>query len=82
MKTKVTNLLTQESEIFINDLSLTENIVNSIICNIKKSTGNILNKDYRDKIKDEAKIKESVSTITGSLFAYSETFDLHAKFVK
>ena len=80
MKTQVTNLLTSEELIFVNDLSLTENIVNAIISN-SKTTGNLLNVEYRDKIKQQFPIKESVSTITGKAFAYCEAKHLHAKFI-
>jgi hypothetical protein len=79
MKTIVKNLITKEETIFINELSLTENIVSAIICNSKR-TGQILNKEFREEIKAKYPIKEAKSTITGKTFAYCEAKDLLAKF--
>lgn len=76
----VKNILTKHSLLFVNDSMLTENIISYIICHIKNSTSNLLNDVYREQIKNEAKITEAKSKITGNLFAFSETFDLHARF--
>jgi hypothetical protein len=78
MKTEVTNLLTLEKSFFVNDNSLTENIVSCIICN-QKRTGKILDKQYREEVKAKFPIIETVSKITGRKFAYCEKLDLHAK---
>jgi len=80
MKTQITNLLTGDKAIFVNDHSLTENIISLHIFN-QKRVGNILNKEYRKKLFLELDIKESVSTVTGQQFAYCEKLDLHAKFI-
>ncbi len=79
MKTVITNLVTGEKNLFVNDLSLTDNIVNAIICNSKR-TGSILDKAYREEIKTKFPIVESISTVTGRTFAYCEAKDLHAKY--
>lgn len=79
MKTIVKNLLTNEETLFVNSLSLTENIVSTIIIQ-EKRTGQLLNEDYRNEIKKQFPIKEATSTLTGRQFAYCESKDLHAKF--
>lgn len=79
MKTIVKNLITKEETIFVNDLSLTENIVNTIICNSNR-TGDLLNLKHREEIKQKYSIVERKSTITGRRFAYCEAKDLHAKY--
>ena len=81
MKTQVKNLVTGEENIFVNDLSLTENIVNVIIINNKR-TGELLNKNLRAQIKQENQIVESKSKITGNNFAYCIDLNLHAKQIK
>jgi hypothetical protein len=80
MKTQVTNLITGEKTLYVNDLSLTENIVSHIICNSKR-TGQLLNKEYREEIKTKHPVKESISTITKRPFAFCEDKDLHAKYI-
>jgi hypothetical protein len=78
MKTEVKNLLTNEVEIYINNLSLTENIINSIIT-VKNLSSNRLNEKIRAKIKKDYKIIETTSKITNRKFAFCEEFNLHAK---
>jgi len=80
MKIQVTNLITGEKQLFVNDLSLTDNIISCILCNDRR-TGELLNYNTRDNIKTAHPIKESVSTITGRQFACCETKDLHAKYM-
>ena len=48
MKTTVKNVLTREEVIFINDLSLVDNMVNAIIY-IEKKTSNLLNDSFRER---------------------------------
>jgi len=82
MKTQVTqvkNLLTGKKEIFVNDKSLTENIINSIIVS-KRQTSNLLNEKTREQYRSE--IIEKTSKLTGRKFAYSIKYDLHASFEK
>ena len=79
MKTIITDLLTQEKTMFVNDLSLEENIVNAIICK-NKQVGNLLNPAIRDRVKLENPSVSSISTKTGKPFAYCENQNLHAQF--
>lgn len=81
MKTIITNLITREELIFVNNLTLTENIVNAIISNDKR-IGSLLDQDYRNSIKEKYPIKESTSKITNRQFAYCEAKNLHAKNVE
>lgn len=80
MKTVITNLITKKETIFVNNNSLTDNIVNLIICESKR-TGQLLDDKVRQEIKEKYPIKESFSTITGRQFAFCEAKDLHAKYV-
>lgn len=80
MKTIITNLITREETIFVNDNSLTDNIVSLIICESKR-TGQLLENKVRQEIKEKYPIKESFSTITGRQFAFCEAKDLHAKYI-
>jgi hypothetical protein len=79
MKTTVKNLITGEQFIFVNNLPLSENIVNVIVLNSKR-TGDLLNESYRQEIKNKFPIVETKSKITGNVFAYCESKDLHAKY--
>ena len=79
MNVIVRNVLTNEESLFANDLSLEENIVSRIIID-KKQTSNLIDQDFRNKIKAEHPIQTSVSTITGREFAFCESKDLHAKY--
>ena len=78
MKTTVTNLITREKWDFVNDLTLTDNIINAIICK-SNATSQLLSEDYRKKIRTETEIKEDTSKLTGRKFAFSIKYDLHAK---
>ena len=77
MKTTVKNVLTNDEMIFINDLSLVENMVNAII-SIEKKTSNLLNDGVRKKIIAENNLTEHISKITGRPFVYCEKYDLIA----
>ena len=77
MKTTVKNVLTSEEMIFINNLSLVDNMVNAIIY-IEKKTSNLMNESLRKKIIAENKLTEHISKITGRLFVYCEKYDLIA----
>ena len=79
MKIYVRNFRTCEEARFVNELSLEENIVSQIIIG-NKQTGNLIDQDFRNKIKAEHPIQTSVSTITGREFAFCESKDLHAKY--
>jgi hypothetical protein len=80
MKIQITNLITQEKTLFVNDYSLTENMVSHIMCEQKKLSL-LLDEATRKKIKEQYNITESLSTITGNPFAYCEQLDLHAKYI-
>ena len=80
MKTQITNLLTGDKAIFVNDYSHTENIISLHIFN-QKRVSSLLDQEYRKKLFLELDIKESISTVTGQLFAYCEKLDLHAKII-
>ncbi len=77
MKTTVKNVLTNEEMIFINNLTLVENMVNAIIC-IEKKTSNLLNDSFREKIIAENNLAEHTSKTTGRSFVYCEKYDLIA----
>ena len=77
MKTIVNNVLTNDKMIFINDLSLVDNMVNAIIY-IEKKTSNLLNESLREKIIAENNLIEHTSKITGRSFVYCEKYDLIA----
>lgn len=77
MNTIVRNVLTSEEMIFVNDLSLVENMVNAII-HIEKKISNLLNKSLREKIIAENNLTEMTSKITGRTFVYCEKYDLIA----
>lgn len=78
METIVRNLLTKEEMIFINNLSLVDNMINAIIY-VEKKTSNLLNKGLREKIKNENNLKIHTSKITGQLFVFCEKHNLIAK---
>jgi hypothetical protein len=77
MKTIVNNVLTNDKMIFINDLSLVDNMVNAII-SIEKKTSNLMNESLRKKIIAENNLIEHTSKITGRSFVYCEKYDLIA----
>jgi len=77
MKTTVRNLLTGETELFINEYSPVENLVNSVICN-RKQTSQLLNKDFRNRLKLSLKIVEKISA-NGDNIAFCEPLNLFAR---
>ena len=77
MKTTVKNVLTSEEMIFINNLSLVDNMVNAII-SIEKKTSNLMNESLRKKIIADNNLAEYTSKITGRTFVYCEKYDLIA----
>jgi exopolysaccharide biosynthesis protein len=78
MKTIVKNLITEEKTTYINNLSLTDNIINQIIAETKQGS-NLLNPVTRQVIKEKYYIRETVSQVTGLKFAYCESLNLFAK---
>ena len=77
MNTIVKNVLTGDKMVFINDLSLVDNMVNAIIY-IEKNTSNLLNESTRKKIISDNNLIEHTSKITGRSFVYCEKHDLIA----
>ena len=77
MKTIVKNVSTDDKMIFVNDLSLVDNMVYAIIY-IEKNTSNLLNESTRKKIISDNNLVEHTSTITGRKFVYCEKYDLIA----
>lgn len=77
-KTQITNLLTGEKEIYVNNLSLAENLINNALIRSNQS-GQLLNDEFRKR--HAPKIKTRTSTITGKEFAYYPEFDTHAKYI-
>lgn len=77
MKTTVKNVLTSDEMIFINNLTLVENMVNAII-SIEKKTSNLLSDGLRKKIIAENNLIEQTSKITGRPFVYCAKYDLIA----
>ena len=77
MKTIVRNVLTSEEMIFVNGLTLVDNMVNAII-HIEKKTSNLLNDSTRQKIIAENNLFEYTSKKTGRTFVYCEKHDLIA----
>lgn len=75
MKTIVKNVLTNEEMIFVNDLSLVENMVNAVIY-IEKKPSNLLDKNLRKKIIEDNNLIEHTSKITGRTFVFCEKYDL------
>ena len=80
MNTIVKNVLTGDKMVFINDLSLVDNMVNAIIY-IEKNTSNLLNESTRKKIIADNNLVEHASKITGRSFVYCEKYDLDRKSV-
>ena len=81
MKTIVRNVLTNDEMIFVNDLSLIDNMVNAVI-HIEKKISNLLNESLRKKIIADNKLAEHTSKITGRSFVYCEKYDLIAHIEK
>ena len=77
MGTIVRNVLTSDKMIFINDLSLVDNMVNAVI-HIEKKTSNLLNESTRKKIIADNNLVEHTSKKTGRSFVYCEKYDLYA----
>lgn len=75
MTTIVKNVLTNDKMIFVNNLSVVDNMVNAIIC-IEKKISNLLNENLRKKIIADNNLIEHTSKMTGSIFVYCEKYHL------
>ena len=75
MTTIITNVLTREKMTFVNDQSLTENLINAII-GIKKETSNLLNPEFRNKYRPLIKTGTSKD---GQKIAFCYSYDLIAR---
>lgn len=78
MKTRVTNVLTGEEQVFINDDNTVENMVNFIICKTK-TTGRLCDREYREKIRLEHNLFERTSRNGSDSVCFCETFDVIAR---
>jgi hypothetical protein len=77
MKTIVKNVSTDEKMIFVNNLSLVDNMVNAIF-QVEKKAGDLLNDSLRKKIIVENNLVERASKKPGRTFVYCEKYDLYA----
>ena len=77
MKTIVRNVLTDEKMIFVNNLSLVDNVVN-VTLQVEKKTGDLLNESLRKKIIADNNLVERASKKPGRTFVYCEKHDLYA----
>ena len=75
----VKNLITGEELTFVNQDSLTDNVINAIISNSKLSSA-LLDQAQRETVSQLYPIKEGTSTITGRTFAYCQERHLHARY--
>ena len=74
--TKVMNVITENSETFFNCNDLETNLISSIILGTE-DRGKILNSDYREKIRNEAKV-EYIQSKDGTMKCYSPSYDMIA----
>ena len=74
--TKVMNVITENSETFFNGYDLETNLISSIILGTE-DRGKILNLDYREKIRNEAKV-EYIQSKDGTMKCYSPSYDMIA----
>ena len=78
MKTTITNVLTREEQVFINDNNTVDNMVSFIICKTK-ATGNLCNPEYREKIRLEHGLREAISRNGRDRICFCEKFDAIAR---
>ena len=74
--TKVMNVITENSETFFNGYDLETNLISSIILGTEDSR-KILDFEYRDKIRKEAKV-EYIQSKDGTMKCYSPSYDMIA----
>ena len=77
MKTIVKNVSTDDKMIFVNNLSLVDNMINAIL-QVEKKTGDLLNDSLRKKIIEDNNLVEHTSKKPGRQFVYCEKYDLYA----
>ena len=76
--TTVRNLLNSSDEnVYVNNHGPVENMINEIICR-KKQTGQLLDKTFRDKIRQEYNLIERISK-NGDLICFCEKLDLFSR---
>jgi predicted transcriptional regulator len=73
---KVMNVMTAEYQVFMNGYDLATNLISAIIMSTEDSR-KLLDLDYRDKIREEAKI-EYIVTKQGVKKVYSPAYDMIA----
>lgn len=74
--TRILELISEDSGVYYNDLSLEDNLISYII-RTTEDARKVFEFKYRDKIRLTAKI-EIISSKNGSLKAYSPVFDMIA----
>jgi hypothetical protein len=77
MKTIVKNVSTDEKMVFVNGLSLVDNMVNAIL-QVEKKAGDLLNDNLRKKIIEDNNLVERESKKPGRTYVYCEKHDLYA----
>ncbi len=74
--TKVMNVITEETHSYYNGNDLESNLISAIIYSTEDRR-KLLEDDYREQIKDTAKI-EMITSFNGSQKAYSPVYDMIA----
>lgn len=77
-KTIVRNVMTNKFYVFVNELSLEDNIINVVI-EKENQMSQLTNDELRAKVKEKADIHTDISKKTGKRFAYSLNYDLYAQ---
>ena len=78
MKTTVLNLLdSKQKDLFVNNLLPDENIISLVIIQ-RKQTGLLLDREHRNKIKNELNIISKISA-NGENIAFCESLNLFAR---
>jgi len=78
--TKVMNVITENYDTFYNGLSLEENLISAIILSTEDAR-KLMHYEYRDKIKNEAKV-EYIQSKDGTMKCYSPSYDMIAYEIK
>ena len=73
---KVRNLITTEISTYYNGYDLETNLISTIVC--QEDANKLLHDKFREKITEIAKIERIPSSLGGSKFLYSSTYDMIA----
>ena len=74
--TKVFNAITGEISTYYNGYDLETNLISTIVC--QEDANKLLHDKFREKITEIAKIERIPSSLGGSKFLYSPTYDMIA----